>query len=491
MIRDKKFMEELGKRLNDISEKDRTFIMTKYRKLIDDELAKKRKISDIMKEIGSPVSVANKEKELLKEKNKNKNAFVKFYEAITKDLTEKNYEEELKKKEEKEKRKQEKLKLKEQKRKEKEKERKLKQKEKLKKQKAKNKKIKDVKVIGKVKKDKRIKDVKKLGKVEKEENKENNILSLFKRHNKITDVKKLGKIEKKEEKESKKITKVSILGKFKKENKIKEENNIIEEIKEETEDFIGDISDEISEKHIFETKEQKRKRIILSIIKVVIVCIMIFVWLWISVIAIATVFAYLDGVKFVGLVLGSVAIDLLWLWIMIMLFRLLYHKKNNIKLNIIVTCVLVLTLALGIVLFVKKLYKIESKEDVSEKYSMTSKYDTYILPSDVNKHLSIIFNANYDTQYIVEYDENMLGKVKVDVKYYETYYDYYIKKSSNQLYISLKVDKRDRMSTYINDLKDGVIYDPEELSRYVVKITMSKEDAGRVDILDNNKAITR
>ena len=44
------------------------------------------------------------------------------------------------------------------------------------------------------------------------------------------------------------------------------------------------------------------------------------------------------------------------------------------------------------------------------------------------------------------------------------------------------------MSTYINDLKDGVIYDPEELSRYVVKITMSKEDAGRVDILDNNKA---
>ncbi len=108
MIRDKKFMEELGKRLNDISEKDRTFIMTKYRKLIDDELAKKRKISDIMKEIGSPVSVANKEKELLKEKNKNKNAFVKFYEAITKDLTEKNYEEELKKKEEKEKRKQEK-----------------------------------------------------------------------------------------------------------------------------------------------------------------------------------------------------------------------------------------------------------------------------------------------------------------------------------------------------------------------------------------------
>ena len=86
------------------------------------------------------------------------------------------------------------------------------------------------------------------------------------------------------------------------------------------------------------------------------------------------------------------------------------------------------------------------------------------------------------TQYIVDYDENMLGKVKVEVKYYEAYYDYFIKKTSNIVYISLKVDDRDRLSTYISDIKDGVIYPDDEMSRYIVKIIMSPEDKDRIEI---------
>ena len=43
---------------------------------------------------------------------------------------------------------------------------------------------------------------------------------------------------------------------------------------------------------------------------------------------------------------------------------------------------LVIGLALGITLFVRKLYSIESKTDVSEKYSMTNKHDTYNLMSE-------------------------------------------------------------------------------------------------------------
>ena len=118
------------------------------------------------------------------------------------------------------------------------------------------------------------------------------------------------------------------------------------------------------------------------------------------------------------------------------------------------------------------------------KNSMTTKYDTYNIPSDPDKKLNFVFNANYDTQYIVDYDENMLGKVKVEVKYYEAYYDYYIKKSSNIVYISLKIDSRDRLSTYISDIKDGVIYEPDEMSRYLVKITMAKADAERIEIIN-------
>ena len=167
-----------------------------------------------------------------------------------------------------------------------------------------------------------------------------------------------------------------------------------------------------------------------------------------------------------------------------MVNRAIFHKKNNVVLNLIIVFVCVALVALGIVLFFRKLNSIKSVEDVSDKYSMTTKYDTYMLPSDTNKKLIFVFNANYKTQYIVDYDENMLGKVKVEVKYYEAYYDYFIKKSSNIVYISLKIDERDRLSTYISDIKDGVIYDSDEMSRYIVKITMAKEDRERIEIIN-------
>ena len=150
-----------------------------------------------------------------------------------------------------------------------------------------------------------------------------------------------------------------------------------------------------------------------------------------------------DDFLFVGLIIAAFGVDFLWLWIVVMINRAVFHKKNRVVLNLIISFVCVGLIALGIVLFVRKLNSIETIEDVSEKYSMTTKYDTYIIPSDTNKKLNFVCNANYKTQYVVDYDENMLGKVKVEVKYYEAYYDYFIKKSSNIVYISLKVDSRD------------------------------------------------
>ena len=291
--------------------------------------------------------------------------------------------------------------------------------------------------------------------------------------------KKLRKQEREEKKKLKEEKKAE--RKLKKDNIVTETTEKVEEVFEET---IPDTVEEVVETHIFESKEVRRKRIILTTLGTILTILLIFVWLWVTVLVIACGFAYLDGVKFVGLIIAAFALDFLLLWIVVMVNRAIFHKKNNLVLNLIIVFVCVGLIALGIVLFFRKLYSIQSVEDVSDKYSMTTKYDTYMLPSDVNKKLSFVFNANYKTQYIIDYDENMIGKVKVDVKYYEAYYDYFIKKSSNIVYISLKIDDRDRLSTYISDLKDGVIYDADEMSRYIVKITMAKEDKDRIEIIN-------
>jgi len=197
---------------------------------------------------------------------------------------------------------------------------------------------------------------------------------------------------------------------------------------------------------------------------------------------IASVFAYLDGVKFIGLVIALFGLTTLFLWIIIMINKLIFKKSNNLKINlaIIITCIILI--ALGVVLFVRKIYKIEKVEDVSIKYSMTNKISTYTLSSNPDQKFTFTFNSNYNTQYTINYDDTLNDKVKLEVKYFECYYDYYVKESSNNVYVSLKLDNRDRLSVYIDDFKENKIFDNDELSRYSVKISISSANADRLVI---------
>ena len=115
---------------------------------------------------------------------------------------------------------------------------------------------------------------------------------------------------------------------------------------------------------------------------------------------------------------------------------------------------------------------------------MTNKFNTYEFSSDPDKKYVITFNSNYNTQYVIDYDDTLNNKFKLEVKYYECYYDYFIKESSNNIYISLKLDNRDRLSVYIDDLKEGKVFDNDELSRYSVKITVNPKDVDRLVIND-------
>jgi uncharacterized membrane protein len=100
MKKDKKFLLELENQLNSINKKNRDAIVLKYRNIIDEKLNEKKKIKDIIRELGNPEDVAKKEISELKNnkksnkfkdtlsntKNKTKNALSKVYKGITKDI---------------------------------------------------------------------------------------------------------------------------------------------------------------------------------------------------------------------------------------------------------------------------------------------------------------------------------------------------------------------------------------------------------------------
>ena len=450
MKKDKKFLKELEDNLIDISEQNKKNILKKYENIIKTEKENKKKITVIIKELGNPKEIAQKEisllgKESLSFRIKNKiDKMIKSYKDkkaekennIDKKL--KNNRDELKKKLKNEK-KQLKKDLKEEK-----------------------KKIKKEIEKDKLKKEKKNKD-------EKAPNKLKSFFTFLTKDRSI-DISK-----KKEEKENKLIETIDP-------DDIKE--NPVTEVIEDVKDEISDVSEIVAEKHIFESKSTRIKRIVLKTLGVLLTILLLFIWLWVTVVFIASLFAYLDGVKFIGINIALFGIDLLVLWIVIMVNRAIFKKKKGWKLNVIVTVISIIIIAFGIVTGLKQVSEIETVKDVSIKYSMTNKLNTYELSSDKSQKFTLTFNSNYNTQYTLNYDDTLKNKIKVEVKYYECYYDYYIKETSNSAYISLKLDDRDRLSVYIDDLKEGKVFDNDELSRYSVKISVNPNDAGRLVILD-------
>ena len=503
MKKDKKFLMDLEKNLEGIKDKYKKEILSKYEQIIKDEKANNKKITSILKEIGPSDEVAKKEIEALGGKGKetffdttvkkvrNYNEKRKIEkEAKSKLKDEKNANKRLgdktikvsvnnksvksNKEKEKEKLEKEKAKIKAQKEKEKAKIKAQKEKEKLEKEKEKNK-AKEVqeKVILEEKKLTSLDDEKKFEGFEDINN-----------ENKVSFKDKLKKAFSKERLH--KIKEFFVKERFtKKQREVKvTPKEVVEEVKEEFTEEVVNVSEVVTEKHLFESKELRRKRLIVRILGVLLTIVVLFLWLWVCVVFIASVIAYLDGVKFIGMIIGLFGLSLLMLWIVIMVNRAIFRKKMSVTLNLIIIVISLVLIALGVVLTIKQISDIKTVKDVSVKYSMTTKMNNYDLPQDKSKPFTLTFNSNYNTQYTINYDERMKDRVKVEVKYYECYYDYYIKQTSNSAYISLKLDNRDRLSVYIDDLKEGLIFDNDELSRYSVKITINEKDMNRLVIQD-------
>ena len=270
---------------------------------------------------------------------------------------------------------------------------------------------------------------------------------------------------------------------FKKKDKDTLKENIIE-TKEEVKEELPNIVESITEKKIFESKGKRIRRIIFRTLGTLLIICLLFIWLWVTVLLMSSMFAILDGIKYYGFNIALFGVDLLLLIIVILVNKLIIGKKISIKWTLISVILTLIIIACGISLFMKQISKIDIVKDVSDKYTMTRKYEKISLPSNLDKITRISFNSHYDTKYTIEYDNTLDNKITIETKYYESYYDYYMKKNVNDIYVSLSLDYRDRLSVYLENLKENKIYDKNELSRYTVKITMNERDKDRV-IIEN------
>lgn len=392
MKKDQKFLNELNDKLEDISKKKKSLILSKYRNTIDSEKKNGKKITEIIKSFGNIDEIVLKEIEI-------NNCHDLSY-KIKHIFTNKN------------------------------------------------------------------KKSKKESKIKKFENKVNDFEEKF--NAKFTRKNKSKKNIEKIKKETKKIT-----------EDIKIASN---EIKQNFKNEITEVSSIPTTKKIFESKNERKNRIIFKTLKVIVMLVLLFLWLWACIAFIAGLFAIMDGVKIYGINIILFAVMLLTLWALLLVNKTLFKKKINKLFWFISLIIIIFILALGIALTGYKVSKIKTIKDVSEKYNFTRKYEEYNLPQNESKKFYIYFNGNYNTKYEYEYSESMNGKIGIEVKYYECYYNFYNKKGNHNVYISLKQDYRDKLSVYIENLRDNKVYDSDELSRYTVKIIGNKKDLERVVI---------
>lgn len=393
MKKDQKFLNELNDKLGNINKKKKEIIISKYKKIIDNDKKNGKKITEIIKSFGNIDDIVKKEVESI-----NQNSLKSKIKRIFK----------------------------------------------------------------------RNKTNKKESKIKKFEDKVNAFEESF--NAKFTFKNKTNKDNKKVKKEVK-----------------KEVKKITENIKESYQEIKSDIKSEISEvssipttKNVLETKSERKHRIIVKTLKVALVIILLFLWLWSCIAFMAGLFAILDGIKIYGVNIILFAVMLFTLWALLLVNKTLFKKKINKLFWYISLILIIFILALGIALTAYKISKINTIKDVSEKYNFSRKYEEYNLPQNENKKFYIYFNGNYNTKYEYEYSDTLNGKIAIEVKYYECYYNFYNKKGNHNVYISLKQDYRDKLSVYIENLKNNKIYDSNELSRYTVKIIGNKKDLERV-----------
>lgn len=268
---------------------------------------------------------------------------------------------------------------------------------------------------------------------------------------------------------SKKIEFKNKLNKFK--NKFKFKKNKKKPVKKNRDNILN------KTKKVVLAKKVKSKYSLLIFIVQVLLFILLF---YVLVIFMASLFAILDGIKFYGLSIFLFGLSLFIYLILSYLDRKKYCIDVNSRFYFISFVLTLIILALGVGYTTYNYFDVDYVSDLSEKYSFVTQTLEYRVSNE--KDLHIYFNSWYKNYYLIQIDDRLDDKVKVEIKYYEAFYDLHHKIENGNMYISLSCDSKDIVSLYLNNLKENKIYNEKELSRYLIRIYVSEKNAKKLII---------
>ena len=233
------------------------------------------------------------------------------------------------------------------------------------------------------------------------------------------------------------------------------------------------------EREIKETRDIKNKNIISKLflnIILMLLCILLLILLSIST---CLLFAIFDKVKVYALLIIFISLSVMCIETIYLIERLLKNKiiRFRKEFKVFITCLIFIGISIGIVIV--QYNNLEFINDVNSKYTMTvNKKEIKI--NNFRKNYYIRFNSWYKPNYIIEYDNDLNDELIIEIKYYECFYDINYKKDLDSVYISLSENNRDKLSFYIENLKENKIYSSKELSRYTILIKLNEKNKDRI-----------
>ena len=235
------------------------------------------------------------------------------------------------------------------------------------------------------------------------------------------------------------------------------------------------------EREISDTRVVKNNKVFVIsgfplILLIIILC---FIFLTLLSITMCILFSIFDGLKAYALLAIFVSLSILCLQSIYLIERLLKKKiiRFRKEFKVFATCLTVIGLSIGFLIV--QFGNLKYINDVNSKYTMVlDKKEINI--NNLGKKYYLRFNSWYKPNYIIEYDDTLDDKLVIEIKYYECFYDVNFKKDQNSMYISLAENYRDKLSFYIENLKDNEIYSSKELSRYTILIKYSEKNKDRI-----------
>lgn len=235
------------------------------------------------------------------------------------------------------------------------------------------------------------------------------------------------------------------------------------------------------EREINDTREVKNKKtfaLSLVFLNILIIALCLILLLLLST-SVCILFAILDGLKIFALLVIFISLTFLCIQSIYLIERLLKKKiiRFRKEFKLFISSLILIGISIGFLIV--QYNNLNFINDVNEKYSMVL-YKKEININNLGKKYYIRFNSWYKPNYIIEYDDQLEDEIIIEIKYYECFYDVNFKKDQNSVYISLAENYRDKLSFYIENLKENEIYSSKELSRYTILIKYNEKNKDRI-----------